>query len=43
MHIQFHGAAGEASQRAEKVLEERDEPIISDVHLIFGCMIAKRV
>lgn len=33
----------EISQRAEKVLDQRDKPIIADVHLIFGCMIAKRV
>jgi hypothetical protein len=33
----------EISQRAEKALEKRDQPLIADIHLIFGCMIAKRV
>jgi hypothetical protein len=33
----------EVSSRAESALQQRDVPIIADVHLIFGCMIAKRV
>lgn len=33
----------ETSLQAEKALRKRDLPIVADVHLIFGCMIAKRV
>ena len=33
----------EISKRAEKALSKRQWPIIADIHLIFGCMIAKRV
>jgi hypothetical protein len=33
----------ELSRRAEKALNARRDPLIAVVHLIFGCMIAKRV
>ncbi|HEY9099819.1 MAG TPA: hypothetical protein VIN38_13205 [Thiobacillus sp.] len=33
----------EISRRAEKALNNRDKPVIADVHLIFGCMLAKRI
>jgi len=33
----------ETSKRAEKELSQRQCPIIADINLIFGCMIAKRV
>lgn len=33
----------EVSQRAENALVKRSKPILADVNLIFGCMIAKRV
>jgi len=31
------------SRRAEKALQRRDKPLVAVVHLIFGCMLAKRV
>ncbi|MFQ5642784.1 MAG: hypothetical protein ACE5FQ_03700 [Thiogranum sp.] len=33
----------EVSRRAEKALQARDKPVVAVVHLIFGCMLAKRV
>ncbi|HHH42824.1 MAG TPA: hypothetical protein ENK49_01695 [Gammaproteobacteria bacterium] len=33
----------EISRRAEKALQRRDKPVVAVVHLIFGCMLAKRV
>ncbi|HED18447.1 MAG TPA: hypothetical protein ENI74_02970 [Gammaproteobacteria bacterium] len=33
----------ELSRRAEKALQARDKPVVAVVHLIFGCMLAKRV
>jgi hypothetical protein len=33
----------EISQQAEKALTKLKQPIIADINLIFGCMIAKRV
>ncbi len=33
----------EISSRATRALAARDKPLFADVHLIFGCMIAKRV
>ena len=33
----------ELSQRAEKALNARSQPLVAVVHLIFGCMVAKRV
>lgn len=33
----------ELSQRAENALAKRDKPVVADVHLIFGCMLAKRI
>jgi hypothetical protein len=33
----------EISRRAENALNKRDKPVIADVHLIFGCMLAKRI
>lgn len=33
----------EVSRRAEKELALRDRPMVAVVHLIFGCMVAKRV
>ena len=33
----------EISRGAEKALNKRDKPVIADVHLIFGCMLAKRI
>ena len=33
----------ELSRRAEKALQAREKPVIAVVHLIFGCMLAKRV
>lgn len=33
----------EISRRAESALNKRDKPVIADVHLIFGCMLAKRI
>ncbi len=33
----------ELSRRAEKALRAREKPVVAVVHLIFGCMLAKRV
>ena len=33
----------ELSRRAEKALRAREKPLVAVVHLIFGCMLAKRV
>jgi len=33
----------ELSRRAEKALQAREKPVVAVVHLIFGCMLAKRV
>jgi len=33
----------ELSRRAEKALQTREKPVVAVVHLIFGCMLAKRV
>lgn len=33
----------ELSRRAEKALSARQKPVVAVVHLIFGCMLAKRV
>jgi len=33
----------ELSRRAGKALQARDKPVVAVVHLIFGCMLAKRV
>lgn len=33
----------ELSRRAEKALNARSQPLVAVVHLIFGCMVAKRV
>lgn len=33
----------ELSRRAEKALNARNQPLIAVAHLIFGCMVAKRV
>ncbi len=33
----------ELSRRAEKALHARTQPLVAIVHLIFGCMVAKRV
>lgn len=33
----------EISPRALSALAQRDKPLVAEVHLIFGCMIAKRV
>ncbi len=33
----------ELSRRAGKALQAREKPVVAVVHLIFGCMLAKRV
>ncbi len=43
--VRLHGKKVEITlnRRAEQVLRERDRPITAVVHLIFGCLVAKRV
>jgi hypothetical protein len=43
--VSLHGKRMEIalSRRAEKALRRREQPVTAVVHLIFGCMVAKRV
>jgi len=43
--VSLHGKRMEIvlSRRAEEALQRRESPVTAVVHLIFGCMVAKRV
>jgi len=43
VNLQGRPVQVELSRRAEKALNVRDQPLVAVVHLIFGCMVAKRV
>ena len=43
IHLHDKSVRVELSARALSALNKRDKPLLVEVHLIFGCMIAKRV